>query len=67
MILEVDGVEFSYKSIKALRKVKFSVKSSEIVSILGPNGGGKSTLLKCIAKILIPKRGAVYILSLIHI
>ena len=61
MILEVDGVEFSYKSIKALRKVKFSVKSSEIVSILGPNGGGKSTLLKCIAKILIPKRGAVCI------
>ncbi len=61
IILEVDGIEFSYKSIKALKNVKFKVKGGEITAILGPNGSGKSTLLKCIARILKPKKGAILI------
>lgn len=61
IILEVDGIEFSYKSVKALKNVKFKVKEGEIIAILGPNGSGKSTLLKCIARILKPKKGAILI------
>lgn len=61
MILEVDGVEFQYKSKEVLKDIKFELKRNEILSILGPNGVGKTTLLKCINAILKPKKGAVLI------
>ena len=61
MILSVDGVEFSYKSKKILENVKFEVNRGDVVSILGVNGAGKSTLIKCINKILKPKKGTILI------
>jgi len=61
MILEVDGVEFHYKSKEVLKDIKFELKRNEILSILGPNGVGKTTLLKCMNAILKPKRGTVLI------
>lgn len=61
MILEVDGVEFQYKSKDVLKDIKFALKRNEILSILGPNGVGKTTLLKCMNAILKPKRGTVLI------
>ncbi|ETA66831.1 ABC-type cobalamin/Fe3+-siderophore transport system, ATPase component [Methanolobus tindarius DSM 2278] len=61
MILEVDGVEFQYKSKEVLKEIKFELKKNEILSILGPNGVGKTTLLKCMNAILKPKRGTVLI------
>ncbi|MEZ5334837.1 MAG: ABC transporter ATP-binding protein [Methanolobus sp.] len=61
MILEVDGVEFQYKSKEVLKDIKFQLKRNEILSILGPNGVGKTTLLKCMNAILKPKRGTVLI------
>ncbi|SES87350.1 iron complex transport system ATP-binding protein [Methanococcoides vulcani] len=61
MILEVDGVEFQYQSKEVLKDIKFELKRNEILSILGPNGVGKTTLLKCINAILKPKKGAVLI------
>ena len=61
MILEVDGVEFQYKSKEVLKNIKFELKRNEILSILGPNGVGKTTLLKCMNAILKPKRGTVLI------
>jgi iron complex transport system ATP-binding protein len=61
MILEVDGVEFQYKSKEVLKNIKFELKRNEILSILGPNGVGKTTLLKCMNAILKPKRGIVLI------
>lgn len=61
MILEVEGVEFQYKSKEVLKDIKFQLKRNEILSILGPNGVGKTTLLKCMNAILKPKKGAVLI------
>jgi iron complex transport system ATP-binding protein len=61
MILEVEGVEFQYKSKEVLKDIKFELKRNEILSILGPNGVGKTTLLKCMNAILKPKKGAVLI------
>ncbi|MBE3571866.1 MAG: ABC transporter ATP-binding protein [Moorella humiferrea] len=61
MIIEVDGVEFSYNGHPVLRNVKFSVAPGEFLAVLGNNGAGKSTLIKCLNKILQPRRGTVLI------
>jgi len=47
------------KKFWALRKVSFSVGAGEAVGLLGGNGGGKSTLLKLVAGVMIPGEGKV--------
>ena len=45
--------------LQALDDISFDVKHGEIFGIIGPNGGGKSTLLRIISKIYIPDSGSV--------
>jgi len=59
MILEVDGIGFSYNSHPILTDIRFPLRSGEILGILGVNGAGKSTLLKCLNRVLHPKKGRV--------
>ena len=61
MILRVDDVSFSYRSVPVLSGVSFRVHSNEITAVLGPNGAGKTTLLRCINRILRPQTGSVLI------
>jgi iron complex transport system ATP-binding protein len=58
-LLNVDGVECRYGSVKVLEDVSLSVKEGDFVGILGPNGSGKTTLLKSISRILKPHRGTI--------
>lgn len=44
-VIEVNGLEHSYGSIKAVDNISFNVKKGEIFSFLGPNGAGKSTVI----------------------
>ena len=61
MILTVNQVGFKYKSVKILEDISFSIPTGEITVILGPNGVGKTTLLKCLNKILTPSRGGIHV------
>ncbi|MDW5563159.1 MAG: ABC transporter ATP-binding protein [Methanomassiliicoccus sp.] len=61
MMLDVDGVGFKYRSVPVLDNVTFSAGKAEVVSILGPNGVGKTTLLKCMNGILKAKDGTVLV------
>lgn len=61
MLLNVDGVEFSYESKGVLEGVTFRADSGEVLGILGQNGCGKTTLLKCINTSLRPGGGAVFL------
>lgn len=61
MILSVAGLEFKYKSTPVLNNVTFSVTDNELTAILGPNGVGKTTLLRCINRILKPAAGSVMV------
>jgi iron complex transport system ATP-binding protein len=61
MILEVAGLTFRYNSHPVLDGIDFSVAPGEILAVLGPNGVGKTTLLKCINAIHRPSAGAVYV------
>lgn len=61
MTLNVQNLHFNYPGRMVLKDVSFSAKSSGFLAILGTNGTGKTTLLKCINRILKPDAGTVYI------
>jgi iron complex transport system ATP-binding protein len=59
MILKVAGLTFAYKNHPVIDGVDFSLPSGELLAILGPNGVGKTTLLKCMNAIHRPTGGSV--------
>ena len=58
-ILELANVEASYGPVQALRGVSLSVPKEKIVTVLGANGAGKSTILKTISGIIDPQKGQI--------
>ncbi|MFO8068987.1 MAG: ATP-binding cassette domain-containing protein [Alkalibacterium sp.] len=58
-IIEVENVSFSVDQEKILKGLNFSINKGERVTVTGPSGGGKSTLLKIIASMLSPTEGIV--------
>ena len=48
MIISIENLKKEYGNREVLKDVSFTVNKSEVVSIIGPSGGGKSTLLRCI-------------------
>jgi branched-chain amino acid transport system ATP-binding protein len=58
-MLQVREIDAYYGGMKALNGVSLHVKESEIVTIIGPNGSGKTTTLRTIFGLLQPKRGII--------
>jgi branched-chain amino acid transport system ATP-binding protein len=58
-ILELANVEASYGPVQALRGVSLTVPAGKIVTVLGANGAGKSTILKTISGIIDPSKGQI--------
>jgi iron complex transport system ATP-binding protein len=61
MILTVNGLSFAYNSHDLLKDICFSIRQGKITVILGPNGVGKTTLLKCLNRILSPRKGKILV------
>ena len=59
--IEVENVSFSYGSHPVLENISFTVKNGEYLGVIGPNGGGKTTLIKIILGLLEPQAGTVKI------
>ena len=57
----VKDVEAGYGSVRVLHRVSIAVNEGETVALLGTNGNGKSTLLKCIMGIVRPDAGEVFL------
>ena len=57
--LAVNGLDAGYGAVKALRGVSLHVETGETVALLGTNGNGKSTLMKCVAGLVRPERGTL--------
>ncbi len=58
-MLEVKGISVGYKELLAVQDVSFTVQKGEVVSLVGSNGAGKSTILRAISGLLRPKRGEI--------
>ena len=61
MAIKSNHLFFQYEETPILEKVSFTIETGEFVGIFGPNGGGKTTLLKLILGFLKPRKGTIEI------
>ena len=59
MLLSVENVTAGYGKAQVLKKVNISLEKGEIVALIGANGAGKTTALRCIAGIIKPWEGTI--------
>ncbi|MGB8016393.1 MAG: ABC transporter ATP-binding protein [Pseudolabrys sp.] len=57
--LTIEGVHAAYGAVRVIEDVSIAVKPGETVALLGTNGNGKSTLMKCVMGIVRPKDGSI--------
>jgi branched-chain amino acid transport system ATP-binding protein len=57
--LAISGVDAGYGAVRVLHDVSLTVAAGETVTLLGTNGNGKSTLLKCVMGIVRPSAGSI--------
>lgn len=62
-MLEVKNLSVHYGMIQAVRNVNFKVNEGEIVSLIGANGAGKSTILKTLSGLIHPSEGEILYLG----
>ena len=55
--ISVEGIDAAYGAVRVLQDVSLRVGSGETVVLLGTNGNGKSTLMKCIIGMVRPNQG----------
>jgi zinc transport system ATP-binding protein len=58
-VVKFENVTFSYDGVPALKEVSFDIEQREFTAIIGPNGGGKTTMLKLILGLLDPQQGNI--------
>ena len=58
-LLSAEQLNFAYGSVPVLFDVNLTVGAGELVAVLGPNGVGKTTLLRCLSGLEVPQQGVV--------
>ena len=58
-VVEIESLDFAYGKISILSGINLTIEQGEFVGVIGPNGGGKTTLLKLIMGLLEPQKGSV--------
>lgn len=61
--VEVDDVSVNYGNVEALKNINLKVAEGAFLGIIGPNGGGKTTLLKVILGLIEPEKGKVKVMG----
>ncbi len=59
--VSVRGVHKSFGNLEVLRGVDLDIQKGEVACLIGPSGGGKSTLLRCITLLVRPDRGDIFL------
>lgn len=60
-LLTINSIGITLGKKEVLKDISFSLKRGEIICLLGNNGTGKSTILRCSAGLLIPDKGKIYL------
>ena len=60
VLIRVEDLHISFGSLQVLQGVTEQVEKGEVVSIIGPSGGGKSTFLRCLNLLEVPTSGHIY-------
>ena len=63
-IVEIRDVCFSYRGHEVLQGVDLDIRGGDFIAMIGPNGGGKTTLLRLMLGLLKPDRGSIRVLGL---
>ena len=58
--IEIKSANAFYEKLHVLKDIDLNVDKGEIVSLIGPSGSGKSSLLKMLVGLLIPKSGRIF-------
>ena len=68
-VLKVDNINVYYGAIHAIKGVSFEVNEGEVVTLIGANGAGKSTILKTVSGLLTSRTGSIQFMdqSLAHV
>jgi iron complex transport system ATP-binding protein len=66
LTVKVDNISFSYGTkknpcCKTLKGITINAQKGQLIGIMGPNGCGKTTFMRCINKVLKPQEGAIYV------
>ena len=62
-MLKVDNLSVHYGMIQAVRDVSFEVNEGEVVSLIGANGAGKTTILRTLSGLVRPSSGKIEFLG----
>lgn len=62
-VVAMEGVSFAYNGQPVLQEVNLAVPPGDFVAVIGPNGGGKTTLLKLMLGLLVPDTGRIRIMG----
>jgi len=62
-VIEIQDLWFNYDNLPVLKNVSLIIEEGEFIGIVGPNGGGKSTLLKLMLGLLHPNKGIVRVMG----
>ncbi len=63
VLVDIRDVDFFYNGQPALTGINLTIREKDFTAIIGPNGGGKSTLLKLILGLLTPDRGSIRVMG----
>ena len=55
-LIKINNLSFAYDKTPVLENISLEIKENDFLAIIGPNGGGKTTLVKLILKILKSKK-----------
>jgi len=63
-VLTVNRLDFYYDKFQALREISFCINEGESVAIIGPNGSGKTTIIRCVMGFFKPNCGEISVFDL---